>query len=174
MIAVEQRDVAERARADLVKARDAVDWHLPAQRELRAAMQSIAAAAFAIEGWAFASRGTPAARSLGSGGVMKVIGDYYEPPRDLRRQLRPRLQQLFDAQRGELVHHKSPRRDGKAHPLLGSTPYESATYTCEAATEACETLRLIVELCLQHPSPDRPPSRDAHDHARMVASAAGW
>ncbi|HAM23703.1 MAG TPA: hypothetical protein DCQ04_15860 [Actinobacteria bacterium] len=95
MIAVEQRDVAERARADLVKARDAVDWHLPAQRELRAAMQSIAAAAFAIEGWAFASRGTPAARSLGSGGVMKVIGDYYEPPRDLRRQLRPRLQQLF-------------------------------------------------------------------------------
>lgn|GEM_PF-5135721 len=55
--AVEQRDASRQARTELTRDRDDPTWYLASQREMRASMQSIVAAAFAIEGWGFASRG---------------------------------------------------------------------------------------------------------------------
>lgn len=48
--AVEQRDASRQARAELTRGRDGPTWYLASQREMRASMQSIVAAAFAIEG----------------------------------------------------------------------------------------------------------------------------
>ena len=171
--AVEQRDVAALARADLERQLNAADWYIPAQRELRAGMQSISAAAFAIEGWAFAADGEVAQQTLGSSGVMRIIRARHRLPEDLRKKLTPRLDVLY-RHRGELVHHKSPARSGKRHPLYGSTAHESATYSYEGAVEACETLRMIVQFCHQYPNPDRPPDPAAEGHANIVIAEVGW
>jgi hypothetical protein len=171
--AVEQRDASMTARAELIRDRDEPLWYLAAQREMRASMLSIVAAAFAIEGWGFASRGDGAGKTLGSAGVIGIINRRYKLPTNLKREMVVRVEELFN-HRGELAHHKSPSRDGRHHPVLGNSPYESGIYTCEAATEACKTLREVVELCLAYPHPDCPPEPAATDHARLVVDTVVW
>jgi hypothetical protein len=174
VVAVEQRDAASLARSDLIRDWGGPNWNLPAQRELRASMQSVAAAAFAVEGWGFATLpllGTD--KTLGAGGVIGIMKRHYRPPRRLRKEIDQRLNRMFEL-RGGLVHHKAKDRPGVVHPVLGSTPYESATYTYEATVDACETLRMLVDLTLQHPHPDQPPSRDVVGHAQMLTGTVRW
>ena len=169
--AVEQRNAAEVARKDLIKNRDGPSWYLEAQREMRSSMLSLTAGAFAIEGWGFSCIDDPTNKTLGASGVIGVMKIYFLPPRTLRHEIVSRVNELFTL-RGELVHHKSPSRRSLPHPILGRTPYESATYTFENARRACGTVQLIINLCLEFPNPDPPPQPDAASHARVALESA--
>ena len=113
LVAFEQRDAAQTARGDLVRDWATDQWHLAAQREMRAAMQSVAAAAFALEGWAHANE----AENSGSSGVNQVM-KRCAIPRHERQALSSRVKYLFDGLRRELVHHKSPPRDAKVGKVI--------------------------------------------------------
>jgi hypothetical protein len=173
--AAEQRTAAFLAREDLVREWPDGQWLLASQRELRHAMQSIVANSFAIEGWAFACRGASAgSTTLGSAGSIRALKEYYVLDKPTLKDLVHRIEELFLVHRNQLVHHRSPSRDGVVHPVLGNTPYESGTYTVEAADRACETVKLLVAVSLQHASPIRPPDPVVAGHAQIVATTLGW
>ncbi len=173
--AAEQRAAASLAREDLVREWPDGPWHLASQREMRHAMQAIVASSFAIEGWAFACRGEGAGTATpGSAGSTGALKEFYVLDRPTRKDLVHRIEELFLVHRNQMVHHRSPSRDGVVHPVLGNTPYESGTYTVEAADRACETVRLVIAVSLQHAGPIRPPDPVVAGHAQMVATALGW
>lgn len=174
--AVEQRDAAGRARAKLAAIGTEPGWWVEAQAEMRAAMLSIGAAAFSVEGWGFASmQRTPGDRyTLGPKRLKdEVFTPHYQVPQPQLDALDEAITQLF-VNRGDLVHHKSPNRSGKVHPILGNTPHETVQFSYEESVQACETLRLMVRACIDYPNAGNPPAQAAIDHSVVVARELGW
>ncbi len=169
-VAVEHRDAAKVARIELEHNWDMPHWHLSARREQLAATTSIAAAAFALEGWAFScAPGSHAPDvTLGAAGVLAAVNRHFVVDRTARKLLEHRLLAVFKL-RGDAVHHKAAFGSGlRAHPVLGrlgNTSRESATYTAEAAKRSCDTLKRVVQLALDSP----PTAVPAHIGVRHVA-----
>jgi hypothetical protein len=173
--AAEQRAAASLAREDLVREWPDGPWQLASQREMRHAMQAIVSSSFAIEGWAFACRGAGAGTStLGSAGSIRVLKEFYVLDKPTLKDLVHRIGELFLVHRNQLVHHRPISRASVVHPVLGNTPYESGTYTVETADRACETVKLLVAVSLQHASLIRPPDPVVAGHAHIVATELGW